>query len=1620
MPTPPEHAGGAVIAALQARVRERLPAERQQLAADFIALYYRRADDEDLATLAFDDLYGAAMSHWQLAQQRPGGQAVLRIVNPALPEHGWQSPHTVIEIVNDDMPFLVDSLTNEINRQGLTLHRVFHPVLAVRRDGGGRLVEIGEAGVPKGGVPHESLIHAEVDRLADPLAITALRDGLWQVLADVRVAVADWQPMLGRLREVVSEIEHRPPPQPAARTAEDCAFLKWLADGNFTLLGYRCYDLLAGERGEALRAVSGSGLGLLRGGEGESASFAALPADIRALARAPQLLTLVKSTGRSTVHRAVHFDHIGIRRFGEDGEVIGEHRFLGLFTSVAYSTSPWQIPLLRRKVQGVLERSGLLPNSHSAKALRAILESYPRDELFQAGDDELYAAALAILGLGERQRTRLLVRRDLYRRFVSCLIFVPRDRYDTTLRRRIEVLLLQAFGGISCEHQTTLSESMLARLHLIVRVAPGAAAPAVDLRALEEQIAAAARDWNDLLADSLVARHGEAVAGELLRRYRGAFPAAYRETTLPAAAPFDIALVESAEQDGGIAVSLHRPSDAPAEVLRLKIVRIGMPLVLSDSMPMLENMGVRVLEENPFAVRRQGADAAWLHDFGLEHQGLVALPIEQLRALFHEAFLQVWRGEVENDRFNALVLAAGLDWRRIKVLRAYARYMKQAGSRFSPPYVAATLCAHPRIAMLLARLFEARFDPALPAVDRAGRTAALAAEIETALAGVDSLDDDRIVRQYLALIEATLRSSYFRRAAGGDLPHYLSFKFDPARIPGLPEPRPKFEIFVFSPRVEGVHLRGGHIARGGLRWSDRIEDYRTEVLGLVKAQMVKNAVIVPTGSKGGFVVKRPPPAGDREALLREGVACYETYLQGLLDLTDNRVDGAVVPPEGVVRHDGDDPYLVVAADKGTASFSDIANAVAARYRFWLGDAFASGGSVGYDHKKMGITARGAWESVKRHFRELGVDTQREDFTVVGIGDMSGDVFGNGMLLSPHIRLVAAFDHRHLFIDPNPDAAASFAERERLFALPRSSWDDYDRALISPGGGVWPRSAKSVALSPEARAALGIAAPSLPPAELIAAILRAPVDLLYNGGIGTYVKASDESHDAVGDRANDALRVDAAELRCRVVGEGGNLGFTQRARIEFAQRGGRIYTDAIDNSGGVDCSDHEVNIKILLGAVVAAGDMTLKQRDRLLVEMTDEVAALVLQDNVQQTRVLSEMAARAPELLDEQARYLRELERRGRLIRRLEHLPNDERIDERRAAGQGLCLPELAVLLAYAKMDLSDAVLASNAPDDAVVARALPAYFPAPLRERFAERIAAHPLRREIVATAVTNELVNRGGPTCAYRLAQETGADAGAIVRAWVVAREVFGLAERWRELDALPAGVPAAVQRELSVTLARQAERAAQWFLRRPARLADTAATIARFAPVTAAVDGVLDAVLQAGEREAFAAAIAAHVAAGVPVPLARAVAAGTPLYAALDLAEIVGETGRTPAEAAGAYFDLVGRLDLYWISRHIGSLAPASRWEALARSALRDDLEAVAALLTGWVFHHCEIDAERCDVATLLDRWEQRQAPRLSRYRQTLAELRQAAQVDWAMLSVLLRELKALAQAPESQAGR
>ncbi|MBA2636792.1 MAG: NAD-glutamate dehydrogenase [Solirubrobacterales bacterium] len=1611
MTTRVQDVDAALIESVCTRVRERVGEQEVPQAEEFVRQYYRRVPSEDLSERDPLDLYGAALAHWSFARLRAPGEAKVRVYNPRFEQHGWQSMHTVVEVVIDDMPFLVDSASMELSRLGSDIHLLIHPVMRIRRDARGEVVRVVAPERPaQEGEVAESLIHIELDRHTEAAELDALRERLLEVFGEVRAAVEDWPAMRGRAQELIAELREPAPSLDRDELAEASALLAWMDDRHFIFLGFREYELVSEAGEDRLRALEGSGSGILREAAGRRRSgFTKLTRRAAALAREPHPLVLTKANARSTIHRPAHLDYVGVKRFGPEGDVVGERRFLGLYTTTAYHSAAREIPVVRRKVEAVLSRAAFPPGSHAEKALVEILENYSREELFQITEDELFDVAMGILALGERQRVRVFTRRDRYERFLSCLIFLPRDRFNTRNRERIQEMLREAFDAESVDFELRLSESVLVRILFTVRVRPGELPPH-DPGEIEGRIVEATRSWADDLQDALLEEAGEEQGNALLRRYGRAFPAGYRDDWVARSAVADIRRIERLAEGEPLALSLYRPLEAPAGSLRCKLYRRGEPLALSEVLPVFESTGLRVRDERPYKVSPAGGSPTWIYDFGLDYAPDTELDVDEVRARFHDAFIRVWRNEVENDGFNGLVLRAGLGWRDVTVLRAIARYLRQVGIAFSDRYMEQALMEHPHVAAALVTLFRARFDPARKRNPEEAE--ALVREIEAAIDAVDSLDEDRILRSFLTVAGAMLRTNYFQPDAGGGLKPYLSFKLDPSRVPLVPEPRPRYEIFVHSPRVEGVHLRGGTVARGGLRWSDRREDFRTEILGLMKAQMVKNALIVPLGAKGGFVVKRPPDGP--EALREEVLTCYRWFIDGLLDLTDTVVEGRVTPPPNLVRHDENDPYLVVAADKGTATFSDIANGIAQEYGFWLGDAFASGGSAGYDHKAMGITARCAWESVKRHFRELGTDIQSADLTAVGIGDMSGDVFGNGMLLSEHIKLLGAFDHRHVFLDPDPDPATSLAERRRLFELSRSSWADYQRSLISEGGGVWSRTAKSIPLTEPAQRTLAIEADRLTPSELIRALLRAPVDLLWNGGIGTYVKASAESNADVGDKANDAVRVDAAELRSRVVGEGGNLGLTQRGRIQFALAGGRINTDAIDNAGGVNCSDHEVNIKILLDAVVADGELTVKQRNRLLADMTDAVAERVLRGSYLQTQALSLALAQAPAMLDVHDRLMRSLEQAGRLDRGLDALPDAEVIGERRAARAGLTQPELAVLLAHSKIALYAALLDSDLPDDPALLGELAGYFPPPLPERYGDRLEGHPLRREIVATRITNGIVDRAGITFAFRLQEDTGAEPADIARAYAVARDAYGMRDFWAQVEALDAQIRASTQMAMLLEARRLIERATRWLVRNRPRPVDIGAEIERFAGGAAAVADALPEVLVSAERLEWDSRVKARTAEGVPAPLAGHLASLSDLFAALDIVGVAAATQRPIGEVAALHFLIGGRLHIHWLRDRIATLPRENRWQAMARAALRDDLFSIHADLTADILSRGGEWTGAADAGARLDGWMEANRPAVERCLGILGDIRTGDTYNLATLPVALREVRNLIQAP------
>ncbi len=1606
----------SLIETIVARSTRRLPAAQRALAAEFLRAYFRGVAEEDLRAHRPEQLGTAALAHLELGRRRQGDRVLVDLAPPLDVSSPTAAHRALVRVVAPDMPFLVDSIGIAFSQMNIAVHLIVHPVLGVRRDRRGVLQAITS---DQRGARFESWQLVEIDQPRDAAQADELLRRLTASLGDVRRAVADFARMRERARAVANDLERAKLPVPVSHAAEARALLAWMHDGHFVFLGYRYYRLKRGRARDALVRDTDSGLGILRSARARRAPAPiVLTGHLRRQARQTDLLVLTKANSTSTVHRSSYLDYVGVKTFDAAGQVTGEHRFLGLWTSTAYHMPPAEIPLLRRKLDAVIQHFGLPPQSHDAKAVINVIENFPRDELFQTPTAELIPIVRGIVNLYERRRVRLFARRDSYERFYSCLIYVPRDRYNTEVRERAERIVRRRFGGTHVETQVQISDSTLARLHMLVRTPPGAP-PVEDIESIEAEIAAAAATWEDRLQQALIARGVERGAIELATRYAQAFPPAYRADVDPAQALHDIADLEALTHDAAVPrLNLRAQSGMnqagkgqagrSATRLHLRILQAGDPISISDILPMLENFGLRVVAEHPYPVATDALHA-WIQDFELEARDLKRPDVAALEPLFKEAFLATWRGEVENDGFNRLLLCAGLAAREVVVLRAYCRYLLQTGIPFSQAYMERVLVAQAPIARALIRLFQTQFG--LEVKSREPAAERIRVGIVRALDKVASLDEDRILRGFLAVIRATLRTNYYQTTPEGAVKSWISFKLDPQSIPELPLPRPKFEIFVYSPRVEGVHLRMAYVARGGLRWSDRREDFRTEVLGLMKAQNVKNTVIVPAGAKGGFYPKRLPAGGSREDIQKEGIASYQTFIRGLLDVTDNIVDGKTVTRPGLVRRDGDDPYLVVAADKGTATFSDIANAISIEYGHWLGDAFASGGSAGYDHKGMGITARGAWECVKRHFRELGVDIQAQEFTCAGIGDMSGDVFGNGMLLSKHVRLLAAFDHRHIFLDPNPEPGAGFRERERLAKLPRSSWDDYARKAISRGGGVWPRTSKSIPLSAEARKLLGLDADAAPPVEIMRAILRMPVDLLWNGGIGTYVKAHDESHAEARDRANDAIRADGREVRAKVIGEGGNLGCTQRGRVEYAQfggpakSGGRINTDFIDNSAGVNTSDMEVNIKILLAHVSARGGLTRRARDKLLASMTDEVAQIVLHNNYLQSQALSVLEQRAPERLTEYQSLIRTLERTGHLNRAIEYLPADDEFLERRKQRLGLTRPELAVVLAYSKIWLSNHLLDSDLPGDPYFASEVQRYFPAPMRKRYAREIQRHRLRREIVTTQTTNSLVNRMGPVFVTRAQEETGADPAAIARAYSIAREIFSMRALWFDIEALDNVVPAGVQYGMFYRAARLLRHTSYWLLRERGRDLHIENAVRELKPGVEALADSVDSVISGAARAQHDAVLAELDASQVPEKLAHRIARLAVLEPALDIVALARGERAPVAEVAHAYFDIGLTLGLDWLHSEIDRLPVDGSWQAVARTGLRD-----AAMRA-----HRELALQVLRVrgvgkSARVARWSAARGEALTVWKRTLTEMRAAA-TDFATLTVGVDVVRSLA---------
>ena len=1577
--------------------------EQAPLLEDLARRIFDLTPADEVADESISDVAGLVRSLWDYLAIFDGKTPKISCFNPSQEEDGWEHRHTQIFVLQRDMPFLVDSIRMALNRLRLGIHIINSTVLGVQRDDDGALRALAVSEDDRAG--KEALIYLQVDRFTDPDEFGRVVAELAAVLGCLEAVTDDFQPMLDRLAAIIADVRRNPARLEAEVQAEYLAFLDWVHDNHFTFLAYS-YGQLP-DSGVQVGAEQGQ-LGLFRANGCDTASvqLSELASEFHDFHQGEQLLTLAKSPLRSRIHRDTYCEYLVIKDYDERGHMVGEHRFLGLYTSLVHSQSPFGIPLIREKLQRVIARSGLSMSSHDGKALRKIMESHPREELFHASEQQLFEILIGIWQIQERRRVRLFLRPDPYGEFVSCLLYLPRDSYRTEIREQAEALLKEQLDAVESQFTTYFTESLLVRTHFVLRVASDRYRQ-VDAGELERSISALTQDWRDELRTAIVDHWGAERGLVLAGKYREAFPVSYREHFVPRTAVHDLDLILGLEGDGNIAMRFYQPPNTDPSVMHFKIFHLREVLSLSAIVPMLENLGFLVIGEHPYRIAAEGEQLVMLHEFILRFTLDIAIDVPGVRNNFQEAFAAVWHRKVEDDSFNRLVVGARLDWRSVVVLRLYARYMKQLGLAISHDFIATTLSSNLDITRNLVALFKTRFDPKLATPDgaRGERPQRLESKIIESLDKVANLNQDQVLRTYLQLILATVRTNFFQRDAEGEAKPYVSIKLMPRSIALLPEPRPEYEIFVYSPRMEGVHLRVGKVARGGIRWSGRAEDYRTEILGLVKAQEVKNAVIVPTGAKGGYVVKRLPSTAGRDEVQAEGVACYRMFITGLLDITDNVLSGQIVPPVDVVCHDGDDAYLVVAADKGTASFSDIANSISADHDFWLGDAFASGGSHGYDHKKIGITARGAWVAVRRHFRELGLNPDEDDFTVVGIGDMSGDVFGNGMLRSRHIRLVAAFNHQSIFLDPDPDPEASFEERKRLFDLPRSSWEDYDRARISRGGGVFSRAAKSIALSAELKALLAVDEDSLTPARLIHCLLKVEVDLVWNGGIGTYVKGSLQSDIEVGDRANDEVRVNGSELRCRVFGEGGNLGMTQQGRVEYSLNGGACNTDFIDNMGGVACSDQEVNIKILLNHLVANEDLTPKQRNLFLAEMTDEVAELVLGQSSRQILGISLARYRCENNLAEFWNCIVDWEAEGIINRKLTGLPDDDVLVDRQKKQQGLTRPELAVLASHSKLLLKGQLRGADVLDDEYLGQALLRAFPPAMTARYGEQMTQHPLKNDIIANQLTNEIVDRMGLSFVHRLMKSTGAAAGQVVRASTIVSDVLRLDEVWAELDGLN-HQQAREQFALQARLMRLGRRATRWILRNRRNCTDTRGEIERFDPLLKEMldTSIASCIDEPGESQSE---LGGYLAMGLTPYAAILMDSANDLFFAFGMADVSIRTGLSIDLVSETYGHLEEALSLNWFSDQIIDLTSDNRWEDFAKESFIDEMETLYRAMAVQILNDLDSTAQ---IEERIQHWRKSQAMLFERWQLMIRELRQSPQRNYAMFSVALRELQDL----------
>ena len=1574
------------LSQLQSVLESRFPSEKAATITQFAKIYYAASPITELLTTRKDDLYGATVSAWEFLQTFNAVKPKLRVYNPEFEQHGWQSNHSVVEVLCKDIPFLVDSVRMVLNRSGIVVHSICNSVYRASRDEKHGLLEIKNQIIEvesarqmpsaEEGMQAEAFLHVEVARESNRQTLKKVEEAIIETVKELELVVCDFTKMLKvagglatqlkkgmTLWDNASSQNQSIENQTIKNSAQDAVneafeFINWMIENHFTFLGGCEYQLENEGAGSVLKPVVGSELGILRSSTDIDLLNDVMQAPVK---NGPgfslkenddtgqNILVFAKSATKSKVHRPAYPDIVVVRQYNEEGNYIGEYRFIGLYTSQVYSDRTQSIPVIRQKVNEVIKLSGFGSNGHDGKFLQQIIETFPREELFQISQVALFETVVGILHMQERPILKLFMRQDIFGRFVSAIIYTPKETYNTELRNKFQQVLQSNLPVLDLEYSTVFSESILARAQITLRVDTQKSVH-YNVVDIENCLKNMARNWDDDLVDALVETCGEESGFAYASQFKGAFPASYREDVETRTAVYDVQKMLELDSDQDLGMTFYRSLGDDAKQFRFKLFRANDVLPLSQVLPILEHLGLSVMAARPYDIVLKDGRRFYINNFSVHYGESAEIKIDDVQDIFQDAFDNVWHGRAENDGFNRLVLGVGLDWRTVAMLRAYAKYLKQVCFGFSQQYIETVLAKNVHVTHCLCALFFLRFDPARN-IGSDHKEKLLLKEIYQQLDAVENLDEDRILRRYLDVMLGTVRTNYFQKEEGGLHKPYMSFKFTPDKIPDLPKPLPMFEIFVYSPQVEGVHLRGGKVARGGLRWSDRPEDFRTEVLGLVKAQQVKNAVIVPVGAKGGFVCKTLPEHGSREDIMTEVVSCYQTFIRGLLDITDNICSEgdkktSVVPPENVRRMDGDDPYLVVAADKGTATFSDIANDIAEEYKFWLGDAFASGGSVGYDHKKMGITARGAWVSVQRHFREIGVDVQTTEFTVVGIGDMAGDVFGNGMLLSEHIRLVAAFNHKHIFIDPNPDAATSFEERQRLFTLPRSSWADFNKKLISKGGGIFLKSAKSIRISPEMQLRFDINSSmmtntTMTPADLISTLMKAPVDLIWNGGIGTYAKGAGELNSNVGDKANDAVRIDGNQIRAQVIGEGGNLGFTQLSRVEYSLSGGLSNTDFIDNAGGVDCSDHEVNIKILLNDVVLNGDMTLKQRNEMLVEMTNDVSQLVLDNNCQQVQAISLAQVQSADRIGEYRRLIQYLELEGKLDRELEFIPSDESLTERESNGLGLSRPEISVLVSYCKANLKEELITSKVPDDTYVAQALTTAFPPAIVSQFSDQLEQHKLRREIIATQVANDLVNYMGPTFIHRMMDAAGANVPDIAKAFVIAKDVFRMEEIWVEIETFDFKIAAQDQMHMMLELMRLVRRGARWFLRNKRCELIVSEAIERFSPGVLEVSKQLPTLLVGSRLSQWEDNKASYREKGFSDQLSGAAAGSNSLLPVLGIIEAAGIAKRPVTEVAQYYYALGDKLDLFWFAQSIDELPVENHWQALAREAFRDDLD-------------------------------------------------------------------------------